>query len=46
MTSPLTLTRITKGPKNKGVEREAEVTREEEENNEINQTQIDSAAQE
>ena len=34
--SPLTLTGITKGPKNKSKEREAEVVREEEENIEIN----------
>ena len=45
-TSPLTLTGITKGPKNRGSEREAEVAREEEENIEINRIQIDSAAQE
>ena len=45
-TSPLTLTRITKGPKNRGREREAEVAREEEENIEINQIQIDTVAQE
>ena len=45
-TSPLTLTGITKGPKNRGMEREAEVVREKEENIEINQIQIDSAAQE
>ena len=44
-TSPLTLTGITKGPKNRGREREAEVAREEEENREINQIQIDNAAQ-
>ena len=31
-TSPLTVTGITKGPKNRGREREAEVAREEEEN--------------
>ena len=36
-TSPLTLAGITKGPKNKGREREVEVPREEEENIEINQ---------
>ena len=42
----LTLTGITKGPKNRGREREAEVTREEEENIEINHMQIDSATQE
>ena len=45
-TSPLTLTGITKGPKNKGREREAEVARGEEENREINQIQIDNATQE
>ena len=45
-TSLLTLTRITKGPKNRGKEREAKVTREEEENIEINKIQIDSATQE
>ena len=44
-TSPLTLIGITKGPKNKGKEREAEVARDEEENIDINQIQIDSAAQ-
>ena len=42
----MTLTEITKGPKNRGREREAEVVREEEENREINQIQIDNAAQE
>ena len=36
-TSPLTLTRIKKGPKNKGREREAEVAGEEKKNIEINQ---------
>ena len=36
-TSPLTLTGITKGPKNRGRERETKVAREEEENIEINQ---------
>ena len=41
-TSPLTLTGITKDPKNKGREREAEATEEEEENIEINQIQIDT----
>ena len=45
-TSPLTLTGITKGPNNRGSEREAEVAREEEENIEINQIQIDTVAQE
>ena len=43
-TSPLTLTGITKGAKNGGKEREAEVTREEEENIEINQMQLESEA--
>ena len=43
-TSPLTLTRVTKGPKNKGMEREVEVAREEEENIEINQMQLESEA--
>ena len=41
-TSPLTLTGITKGTKNKGREREVEVAREEEKNIEINQIQIDT----
>ena len=45
-TSPLTLIGITKGLKNKGRERKAEVAREEEENIEINQIQIDNATQE
>ena len=45
-TSPLILTGITKGPKNRGREREVEVAREEEDNIEINQIQIDSATQE
>ena len=45
-TSPLTLTGITKGPKNKGKEREAEVAREEEENIEITQMQFESEAPE
>ena len=35
-TSPLTLIGITKGPKNRGREREAEVAREAEDNIEIN----------
>ena len=43
-TSPLTLTGITKGPKNRGREREVEAAREEEENIEINRIQIDTAA--
>ena len=45
-TSPLTLTGIIKGLKNRGREREDEVTREEEENIEINHMQIDSETQE
>ena len=45
-TSPLILTRITKGPKNRDREREAKVVRKEEENIEINQIHIDTAAQE
>ena len=44
--SPFILTRITKGPKNRGRERETEVAREEEENIEINQIHIDNTAQE
>ena len=43
-TSPLTLTGITKGPKNRGKEREAKVAREEEERIEINQMQLESEA--
>ena len=43
-TSPLTLTGITKGPKNKGREKEVEVAREEEEHIEINQMQLESEA--
>ena len=43
-TSLLTLTGITKGHKNRGREREAEVVREEEENIEINQMQLESEA--
>ena len=43
-TSPLTLTVIIKGPKNRAREREVEIGREEEVNREINQIQIDSAA--
>ena len=39
-TSPLTLTGITKGLKNRGREREAKVTRDEEEHIEINQMQL------
>ena len=46
MTSPLTLTRITKGPKNRGKEREVEVARDEEENIEINQMKLESEAPE
>ena len=45
-TSPLTLTRIIKGPKNRGKEKEVEVGREEGDNIEINQIQFDSATQE
>ena len=45
-TSPLTLTGITKRPKNRGKEREAEVSRDEEENIEINQIHIDNTTQE
>ena len=45
-TSPLTLTGITKGPKNRGREREVEAAREEKENIKINQIQIDNMAQE
>ena len=45
-TSPLTLTGIIKGPKNKGKEKEAEIGREERDNIEINQIQFDSATQE
>ena len=41
-TSPLTLTRITKGPKNRGREREAEAVREEEEPAGIQQPHPDS----
>ena len=45
-TSPLTLTGITKGPKNRGKEREAEIARDEEENIEINKIQINNTTQE
>ena len=45
-TSPLTLTRITKGIKNRGREREAEVAREEEDHIELNQMQLESEAPE
>ena len=45
-TSPLTLTGITKGPKNRGGEREAKFAREEEEKIEINQIQLESEAPE
>ena len=45
-TSPLTLTRITKGPKNKGREREAEIEREDEDDVEIHQIQFEKEAQE
>ena len=44
-TLPLTLTGITKGPKNKSRERVAEDEREEEENIEINQMHIDTTTQ-
>ena len=43
-TSPLTLTGITKGPKNKGRERQVEAVREEEEPVEIQQPQPESEA--
>ena len=42
--SPMTLTGITKGPKNRGKEREAKVARGKEENIEINQIQLESEA--
>ena len=42
-TSPLTLTGVIKGPKNKGKEKEAETEREEIENIEIEQIQFNSA---
>ena len=45
-TLPLTLTGITKGPKNKGEEREVEVARNEEKHIEINQMQLESEAPE
>ena len=45
-TSPLTLTGIIKGPKNRGKEKEVEIGREERDNIEINQIQFDSATQE
>ena len=45
-TSPLTLTGITKGLKNRGREREAKVSIEEEKNIEINKIQIHNIAQE
>ena len=45
-TSPLILTGITKGLKNKGKEREVEAIGEEEENIEINQIKIDTTSQE
>ena len=43
-TSPLTLTGITKGPKNRGRDNEVEAAGEEEENIEINRIQIDNIA--
>ena len=43
-TSPLTLTRITKGPKNRGKGRQVEAVREEEEPVEIQQPQLESEA--
>ena len=43
-TSPLTLTRIIKGLKNRGKEKEAEVETEEGDNIEIDRTQFESAA--
>ena len=43
-TSPLTLTGITKGPKNRGREREAEIERENRDDVEIHQIQIESEA--
>ena len=45
-TSPLTLTGIIKGPKNRGKEKEVEIGRDGRDNNEINQIQFDSATQE
>ena len=45
-TSPLTLTGIIKGPKNRGNEKEAEAEREEGDNIEIDQIQFESASQE
>ena len=45
-TSPLTLTGIIKGHKNRGKEKEAEIEREERDNMEINQILFDSATQE
>ena len=43
-TSPLILTGITKGPKNRGRERDVEVERDEEDNIEINQMQLEREA--
>ena len=45
-TSPLTLTRIIKEPKNRVKEKEVEMGREERDNIEVNQIQFDSATQE
>ena len=45
-TSPLTLTRIIKGPKNSGKEKYAEIGRKKKYNIEINQIQFDSTTQE
>ena len=45
-TSPITLTRITKGPKNRGSGREAEAVREEEEPAGVQQPHLDSEAPE
>ena len=44
--SPLTLTRITKGPKNRGKEKEVEVEKEEGDTREIEQVQFESPTQE
>ena len=46
ITSPLTLTRITKGPMNMGREREAEIERENKDDVEIHQIQLESEAPE
>ena len=45
-TSPVTLTGITKGPKNRGREREVEIERENKKNVEIHQIQLESEAPE